>query len=322
MRRSYDHLFEAPQGARLSCAAVLQGMKYIDLHCDALTKCEGVFQVTKKFLEEGGCLLQCFAAFIKGKDRRFERALSLCDAFDAMCEKEKYLPVRSASDLQGKGIHAMLTVEEGGAVEGSLEKLERLHFRGVRMMTLTWNYPNELGLPHTLPSDMGGLSSFGKACVERMCELKMLPDVSHGNDSLLFDTAAICRAKGFPLVASHSNARAVHFHTRNLSDEGIRTIANCGGAVGLNFYQSFLSADGSEAGQRNAILTHAKHILRVGGEDVLALGSDFDGAPPNPYLPNAAHVPKLLFDLEKAFGARIAEKIAYQNALRVFASLG
>ncbi len=297
-------------------------MKYIDLHSDALTKREGVFQVTKDLLRAGGCFLQCFAAFIEEEDRRFERALALCRRFDAMCEKEGLRPVRRFSDIKEGSINALLTVEEGGAAEGSIEKLERLFSCGVRMMTLTWNSPNEIGFPHTSPSDMGGLTSFGRACVERMCALKMLPDVSHGNCRLLFDTAKICRAKGFPLVASHSNARAVYFHTRNLTDEGIRTIANCGGVVGLNFYQNFLSADGSEGGQRAALIAHAGHILRVGGEDVLALGSDFDGAPPNPYLPNAAHVPKLLFDLEKTFGGRIAEKIAYRNALRVFESLG
>lgn len=297
-------------------------MKYIDLHCDALTKREGVFQVSKRYLEEGGCLLQCFAAFIEERENRFERAIALCGRFDAMCEKEGYLPVRRVSELQEKGVHAMLTVEEGGAAEGSLEKLEALYSRGVRMMTLTWNYPNEIGFPHTCSSDMGGLSSFGKACVERMCELKMLPDVSHGNDRLLFETAEICKARGFPFVASHSNARAVYSHSRNLSDEGIRAVADGGGVVGLNFYQNFLSADASEEGQRVALLSHAGHILRVGGEDVLALGSDFDGAPSNPYLPNAAQTPKLLCDLEDAFGARVAEKIAYKNALRVLHALG
>ncbi len=297
-------------------------MKYIDLHTDALTKREGVFQVSRPLLEKGGCLLQCFAAFLEGRNNRFERALFLCDRFDAMCEKENYFPVKRFSDIKEEGICALLTVEEGGAAEGSLAKLERLYLRGVRMMTLTWNFPNEIGFPHTTPSDMGGLSFFGQACVERMCELRMLPDVSHGNDRLLYETAAICRAKNFPLVASHSNARAVHFHTRNLPDEGIREIAACGGVVGLNFYHKFLSGDRSEQGQRAALLAHAKHILRVGGEDVLALGSDFDGAPPNPYLPNAASVPRFLDDLEKNFGTRIAEKIACKNALRVLESLG
>lgn len=293
-------------------------MKYIDLHCDALTKREGVFQVTKENLTRGGCFLQCFAAFIEEKENRLARALSLCDKFDAMCACEGYLPVRKSSDLRREGLHAMLTVEDGGALEGEIKNLDLLFFRGVRMMGLTWNYPNELGVSHTSPSDMGGLSSFGEACVERMCELKMLPDVSHGNDRLLLDTAAICKANGFPFVASHSDARAVHFHTRNLSDEGIRLIAECGGAVGLNFYQKFLSGDTSEAEQRTALLRHAEHIVNTGGEDVLALGSDFDGAPENSYIGSPADVPKLLHALERAFGGRIAEKIAFGNALRVF----
>ncbi len=292
-------------------------MKYIDLHCDALTK-EGVAVVTAENLKKGGCALQCFAAFVDGtKGEGFARAFSLCGEFDKMCAREGLHAVRRASDLAAGG-GAMLTVEGGEAIGGSLENLASLYARGVRMMTLTWNCPNDLGAPN---GKRGGLTAFGRACVERMCEMGMLADVSHGSDGLLLDAAGICRRKGAPLVASHSNARAVFPHSRNLADEGIRAVAESGGVVGLCFVEKFLSADGSAEGQRAALLAHARHIVKVGGEEVLALGSDFDGTSANGYIKSPADMPKLLFDLERTFGGRVAEKIAYGNARRVMENI-
>ncbi len=287
-------------------------MNYIDLHCDALTT-EGVAVVCGESLKRGGCALQCFAAFVDGtKGEGYARATALCDQFDGMCDREGLTAVRGASDLAAGG-RAMLTVEGGEAVEGSLEKLHALFARGVRMMGLTWNRDNALGAANGSP---GGLTAFGRACVERMCGMKMLADVSHGSDGLVFDVAKICREKGAPFVASHAGAREVFPHPRNLTDGGIRAVAESGGVVGLYFVGKFLAETQSAEGQRAAIFAHARHIMKAGGEDVLALGSDFDGAAPNAYVASPADMPKLLFDLEKAFGARVAEKIAYKNALR------
>ena len=311
-------------------------MKYCDLHCDALTKTEGAFQVTGDLLRTGGCALQCFAAFLPETEGRFRRALQLCEKFGAMCEREGYLPAVSASDLREGNVCAMLTVEGGGAVEGELGKLEELYRRGVRLMTLTWNFPNEIGFP-AFPDYRGlslghgtakeretvrGLTGFGRQCVERMGELGMIVDVSHGSDALFFDVAAWSRRRGIPFVASHSAADAVHCCARNLTDAQIRTLADCGGVVGLCFCAAFLSDDAGAAAQRKALLAHARHILRIGGEDVLALGSDFDGIPQNAYMQNAAMTPALLSEFAAAFGERTAEKIAFANFERVFAEVG
>lgn len=325
-----DCLYQAPAARGMHRTAVLQGMKYIDLHCDALTN-EGVMQVTGENLIRGRCLLQCFAAFIHEKSNRFERTIALAEKFNALCEREGFQPVRKGTDIKEGNLNAMLTVEEGGAIEGSLEKLETLYARGVRMMTLTWNYPNEIGFPN-FPDYEGlkagrispyarekehGLTPFGRQAVERMCELKMLVDVSHGSDRLVEDAAGICKEKGTPFVASHSGAAEVCPWARNLEDEQIRLIADCGGVIGLDFCADFTSPDQTPEGQRAALLAHAEHILRIGGEDVLAIGSDFDGIPENPYLKNPAFVPAFLEELTKKFGERIAEKIARENALRV-----
>ena len=304
-------------------AAVLQEMKYIDLHCDALTS-EGVLQVTKENLRRGGCMLQCFAAFVNVQKctpaGRFARAVFLCEKFDKMCKEEGYRVVRKFSDIEEGKLNAMLTVEEGGAIEGSLEKLEELYFRGVRMMTLTWNFENEIGAanasafaaPQNTPT---GLTAFGRSAAERMKELGMIADVSHGSDRLVKDVAEIMRG---PFAASHSNARSVFPHPRNLGDREIRLIADSGGVIGLNFFADFLSPDRSAAGQKEAILAHAEHIIKVGGEDVLAIGSDFDGIPENPYLKNPSFMPEFIMELQKKFGGDAAEKICRKNALRVF----
>lgn len=271
--------------------------------------------------------MQCFAAFLATPENAFRQANMLADSFYAFCERENINPIVSAKELRA-GVNAVLTVENGSAIEGSLEKLASLYERGVRMMTLTWNYENELGYPcfpeyeglftgkYTLADreEKRGLKPFGFECVEKMNELNMLIDVSHGSDKLVKDVAAISKK---PFVASHSGARSAFDCARNLTDEGIRLIAESGGVVGLCFCADFLSNDLSEEGQREALLAHARAIVNAGGEDCLALGSDFDGMPENPYIKNPACVPKLLSLLEGEFGPRRAEKFAFENFMRV-----
>ncbi len=298
-------------------------MKYIDLHCDALTK-EGVAAVSGESLRAGGCLLQCFAVFLR-RGEGLGRAMELLDAFDALRQREGL----SLGVPQGEGIGAVPTVENGGSLGlGSLEPLVR---RGVRMMGLTWNYPTAFGYP-AFPDYDGcragrvpfyareterGLTPLGKEYVRRMAETGMIPDVSHGSDRLLSDVAEACRTRGVPFVASHSGAAEVYPSARNLTDGGIRAVAESGGVVGLCLVPAFLSRDESCEGQREAFLAHARRIVRVGGEDALALGTDFDGAPKSPFAAGPEEVPRLLAALEGAFGPRVAEKIAFRNALRV-----
>ncbi len=306
-------------------------MNYIDLHSDALTKTEGVFQVSADLLRRGGCILQCFAVFLSDPLRAFMRTAEFAERFGGMCAREGYRAVRTASDLKARGMKALLTVEGGEAIEGELSNLDALFSYGVRMMTLTWNRPNALGYPNmtdfrSLSFGHGmdvnrreterGLTPLGWETVERMGELGMAVDVSHGSDRLFSDVAAWSKRTGIPFLASHSDADAVFHRARNLTDDQLVLLAECGGVVGLNFYADFLSGERTVLGQREAVLAHARHIVRVAGEDVLALGSDFDGIPANPYLPDASFVPRLLKDLSAEFGERVAEKIAFWNALR------
>lgn len=303
-------------------------MRYCDLHCDTLTTTTKR-QITAESLRNGECLLQCFAVFLRNTENAFAQTCSYCRRFYFECKKYG-CPVRNA-DFGGDGVHALLTVEGGEAIEGDLQNLEQLYALGVRMMTLTWNRANKIGFPNFPVAngkhmkDAGfrerkrGLTPFGAEVVERMRELRMLVDVSHGSDKLFWDVKDILR--GVPFVASHSNADEAYPHARNLQPDQIRAVAESGGVVGLNFCVGFLSDDRSAEGQRNALLSHAKAIYCAGGEDVLAIGSDFDGIEPNAYLRTPSDMPKLFDAFEKQFGARIAEKIAYRNVLRVLRQL-
>ena len=298
-------------------------MKYCDLHCDALTA-HGAPQVTGARLAAGGCLVQCFAAFVEGGG--FARFSLLADKFDALCAREGLHKALRGSDIRGNVVNAVLT-SEGGAFS-SLAELDAMYARGVRMAGFVWNTPTAAGFPN-YPDYEGmcagrvppavregehGLTALGREAAERMAQLGIIADVSHGSDALFAQIAALHR----PFAASHSNAASVCNNARNLTDAQLRLLASCGGVAGLNFCADFLSEDAGAQAQRAALLAHARAVINAGGEDVLAIGSDFDGIPANAYLPDPSRMPRFLQLLADAFGARIAEKIAQGNFLRVF----
>ena len=232
-------------------------------------------------------------------------------------------------------ISAVLTTEEGGILQGDLSRLDTLYEAGVRMMTITWNYENELGFPNRPPRGFEtdfrnffrfkpepgrGLTELGKEAVERMEELGILPDVSHLSDEGFYDVAATVKG---PFVASHSNARAVCGCSRNLTDDMIRTIAEHGGVIGLNFCPSFLmEADKEELcySSCEAMANHVKHIMQVGGKEVIALGTDFDGiAPRNLEIRDASEMQKLADHLVRAgLSVDEVEGMFYRNVMRLY----
>ena len=247
--------------------------------------------------------------------------------------------VRSREDLEANiragRMSAVLTTEEGGIIHGELSRLDTLYDAGVRMMTVTWNYENELGFPNRLPAGVEedfrsffrfrpehgrGLTPVGKEAVRRMEELGILPDVSHLSDDGFYDVADIVKG---PFVASHSNARALCGCSRNLTDEMIRTIGEHGGVIGLNFCPSFVV----EAEDENkcfagceALFRHARHIMDVGGREILALGSDFDGIPcKNLEMEDASQMQKLAdYALSHGFTREEVEGMYYKNVLRIY----
>ncbi len=307
-------------------------MRCVDLHADTISalmcgvskgdlrKNTGQVDLTK--LVAGGVGTQFLACYFdKAKvDSPYQTAKDMI----AFAKKEltncadAIMLARSASDMElvereGK-IAAFLTIEEGGALEGKPERLAEFYEDGVRLITLTWNYPNEIGYPNIGYRDADkGLTMFGREVVGEMERLGMIVDVSHLSDQGFYDVAELMTK---PFIASHSNARAVTDHPRNLTDDMIRTIAEAGGVIGLNFANIFLGD--SPVSRISDMVRHARHIYQVGGREVLALGSDFDGIDPAVEIRDAAMLP-LLWDslVRDGFTADDIERMQTENVTRV-----
>jgi membrane dipeptidase len=229
----------------------------------------------------------------------------------------------------------LIGVEGGHAIENSLDNLRELHRRGVRYMTLTWNNGTTwagaaAGLNGTR---MGGLTEQGRAIVREMNRLGILVDISHVSDSTFYDAVA---TSTYPVIASHSSARALNPHRRNLSDDQLRAVARNGGVVNVNFYSvfidpTFLRQADSLAGNDVAIralprpslatlLDHFEHIIRVAGIDHVGLGSDFDGV--GGLLPagmdDVTRLPLIAQGLlERGYSEQDIKKVLGGNMLRV-----
>lgn len=227
------------------------------------------------------------------------------------------------NEKEGK-MSAFLTLEDGRAVRGSMERLESLYKKGIRLITLTWNHDNCFGRANYRDGAFGsrgsGLTAFGKEAVLRMNEMGMLVDVSHLSDEGFYDVARLSKK---PFIASHSNARALACCSRNLSDEMLRLLAEKGGVAGLNFAPGFLDEDFNSTKSRVLRMAeHAAYMVKVGGEEVLALGSDLDGIGGELEIPSPESM-ELLWDAvrRKGFSERQAELFMRGNAKRVIGAV-
>ncbi len=306
-------------------------MEYFDLHCDTITACEKQKRPLQKNnlhidLQRGAALdnyVQCFAVFIEDARPR-EQAFSfferVVERLHDECEmhKEQMKLCGKPGDLtaaqQQRKIAAVLTVENGALLAGKLERLDRMASLGVKMMTLTWNGENEIGAGAGT-NVKTGLTPFGRAVLPKMESLGIVADISHASDRLFEDTAAMAKK---PLVASHSNARKICPHRRNLTDEQFAFIRDGQGLVGLNFYKAFLNKE-PDCADSSDILRHAEHFLSLGGEDVLAIGSDFDGAAMPAGISGLESIESLyeLF-LKHNYNETLVQKIFFKNASDFF----
>jgi len=221
-----------------------------------------------------------------------------------------------SEQLEEKPIALFLTVEGGSVLGGDILWVDKLHGMGVKMMTLTWNGEN--GLCGGVGSDKG-FTAFGRQAVSRMEMLGMAVDVSHLNDTSFWQ---LCEFAEKPFCASHSNSRSVCSHPRNLTDGQFREIVRRGGVVGLNYHRGFV-ADGGNTNTIDDLLRHLYHFLELGGEDAIALGSDFDGAKMPDYLDGIDKLPFLIDALERSgLSKPVADKVLFGNAARYLANLG
>ena len=224
--------------------------------------------------------------------------------------------------LDAGTIAAILHVEGAEAIDPDFHVLDVLYRAGLRSIGPVWSRPTIFGhgVPFRYPSspDTGpGLTDHGLRLVERCNEMGILIDLSHLNEAGFWDVA---RASNAPLVATHSNAHAICPHSRNLSDNQLRAIADSDGMVGLNFAVAFLRDDGRMIDDvpLGQMLRHIDHLLGILGEDGVGLGSDFDGATVPKELDSAAGLPKLRRAMaEHQYGEALIEKLCHGNWLRV-----
>ena len=265
--------------------------------------------------------VQIFALYLKKEylNKSFENTVKILDNFEKELNlNEKYIRKAVSYDdiLRNKAenkISAIMSIEGGEALEGKLENVDYFYNRGVRLITLTWNYKNELGIG-AANDDGTGLTPFGKEVVRRMNEKGMIVDVSHLNEAGFWDVAKLSDK---PFVASHSNAKARCNHLRNLTDEQIKCIAERNGVIGINIYPPFVTQ--KENCSMKDVLEMTEYLLDKTGENCVGIGCDFDGIDVTPgNMKDVLSIEKYIEEVEKRFGKDIAEKIAYKNFQRIF----
>ena len=302
---------------------------------------------------------QVFACFVHGSDR-FDNSFDACNAYIDAIEKlikthnDRLILTTSSKTLylalESKGKTAVIIAIEGATpLMGKVEALEHFYKRGVRLLTIAWDDNEFCG---TVFGGNTGLTRLGEHLIRYCNELGVAVDVSHASDKAFRDIAAVTK---IPFLASHSNARKICPNNRNLTDDMIRVIAQRGGIIGLVFGSGFISPEYHKhekanrdrvikglkdktmtfqdagvisrkalAGLTDApislLVEHARHILNVGGEDCLALGSDFDGVDSLPQgLTGAQSLPLLVTEMEKrGIPSRIIDKICCLNSYRFF----
>lgn len=263
-------------------------MQIIDLHCDTLLKLwedpSRSFQNSKaldcnyKRLKKGNIKVQFFAIFVEPfvkTEQKYEVALQQIKLFQTHIlnkhQQMKWIQQwHEIFSLKENEIGAVLTLEGAEAIGSELCKLDNLLELGVKSIGLTWNEAN-LCADGVMEQRGAGLTILGKKVVEKLNTSKAYADFSHLGERAFWETLEIAR---YPL-ASHSNAKAICDHPRNLSDEQILAFIKQDGLIGVNFYPPFIS--GRKEATIDDLIRHIDHICSFGGAGSLSFGSDFDG---------------------------------------------
>ena len=207
-------------------------------------------------------------------------------------------------------VAALLSIEGADLMDCDVHKIETVSGWGVRLLNPVWNRANVLSGTNAEEPERG-LSAEGRDFIRVMEEYGIYPDVSHLSDAGFWDLVRMARR---PIIASHSNARAICPHRRNLTDDQFRAIRDLGGVVGLNLYLHFVGEP-----TMDALVAHVEHFLALGGEKTLCLGGDMDGCEALAGgMTGMQDMPKL-YDALKArgYGEALLEDIFWNNLRRL-----
>lgn len=306
-----------------------------DCHCDTLTELynknaslyenEQHFDIKRQIALGGG--LQFCAIYVPTEVFRYQGGLryTLCllDKYNQEIKKLHkngidVLQVRTAEDAGNVLKHkaaTLLAIEEGGAIDGSLEALRCLYELGVRAMTLTWSNRNDIADGINEEATGSGLTLFGKQVVAEMNRLGMLVDVSHISTAGFW---SVIETSTKPIIATHSNAKSLCSHPRNLNDEQIKALAQNGGLAGITFAGQFLEEDWRNA-CIESVYKHIDYMLNlIGNDDHIGFGSDFDGISHPPYNIQGVQDYKPLTEyLSKYYSDETINKITHQNVINL-----
>lgn len=306
----------------------MEPISVFDAHCDTISRC---YYLHEELCRNTGDLsLERTAGFVRycqffalWTTEKYTEGRPLDETYPALlrCFKDQIaqnadliVQCRTAGEAeqanrQGKAA-AFLTVEGGELLGCDPGRLEQAAKDGVKAINLTWNHANALsGSSREEPER--GLSPLGREFVSKMEDLRILVDVSHLSEAGFWDVAELARR---PFIASHSNAKSVWDHTRNLTDGQINAIIKNQGVIGLNFYEDFIG--GSR--DLDMVRAHLDHILALGGGASAALGGDWDGCDTIRDLPAIDSLSRLYEHLLRhGYSETVVQDLFYNNLMRV-----
>ncbi len=283
-------------------------MKYFDLHCDTMAVLYNKntdfsntdLHINSQVLAPFEKVRQCFAVCFFDVP---ERISTNCI--------EEYKKARAHFDLclaKEPKIDPVYTTEGGIVLEGDIKNLDILRDMDVKIFGFTWNGENQLGTGNKT-DPQAPLTKLGLEVVKKLEEYGMYPDVSHLSDR---GTKDILNHTDMPVIATHTNARSVHDHFRNLPDDYLKEIFARGGLVGLNLCKAFLS----DSPKLEDILPHLDKMLHLGGEGKVCLGGDWDGCA----LPNDTRgvedIVRIHNLISRSFSTEIADGVVWKNGER------
>lgn len=303
----------------------MNGLSVFDAHCDTIWRClktgEGLWsnsgmvslEKTDHAFER---YCQFFALWSDAKRTGHFTYDELLACFRLQMERNRRYIIQCRNGLEAERANregkaaAFLAVEGAELLGCDLVRLEQAAADGVVAINLTWNHANAIS-GSSRDGSHRGLSDLGRRFVRKMEELGILVDVSHLSEAGFWDVAELARR---PILASHSNARAIHDHPRNLTDGQITAIIKSQGVIGLNFYRDFIGRNEDF----DAVRAHLDRILELGGACHVALGGDWDGCDTIDALPNVVDLESLYeYLLCHNYDEAILRDLFYNNLMRV-----
>lgn len=309
-------------------------MKIADMHCDTIVEiynndfslAKNKLHIDVEKMKRADYLLQNMAIFLDCTREKnpSDVAKKVIERYNSETENNNINRVYKYSDIDFDKINTMLTIEDSTIVP--FNQLEEFYNLGVRMITLVWNYPNEVGFPNLDGYNLNsiedlfrvdndnGLTKHGIEYVKKMEELNIIVDVSHGSNKLVTDLLDVCSK---PFVASHSNSYNITPVGRNLNDELILKLIEKECVMGMNFCTEFINASAKESTIED-LIKHVDHILDLGGENSIGFGSDFDGIDSLLEIKDSSNMQSIVKAFEKRYTKDIVKKICYENVLALY----